>query len=278
MYTSAGSVYCSDTHSDEKYDFTITQPNLVVYGTSTPDELFAGLTLDSIKNGFCGRMILLEGESNPADIEQDFTPPLPEVLVEAVGEWLAYLPSGNNINSVTPQPTVVPRTDRAKDVFGNLLDQQRESRRHEDPIHRALWGRAVQKASQLALIYACSKHGPKPERLQIGEDAAKWASDLVRYVTKRILYLASNWIADDDFHDKQNEVMRFVREQGGQVNRSKVTRRFHRWPIRVREEILQNLLDARLLIPGKGPKTGRGDWYFLPGKDPRTVNEPSTSR
>ena len=42
MFTSAGSVYCSDTHSDDRDDFTIVQPNLVVYGTSTPDELFAG--------------------------------------------------------------------------------------------------------------------------------------------------------------------------------------------------------------------------------------------
>lgn len=274
MYTSAGSVYCSDTHSDEKYDFTITQPNLVVYGTSTPDELFAGLTLDSIKNGFCGRMILFEGNNDPEDVEQDASPPPPELLVDAVGEWLAFVPPGNNINAVTPQPTVVPRTSRAKVVFGDLLDQQREARRNDDPIYRALWGRAVQKASQLALIYACSKHGPNPKRLQIGEDAARWASQLVRYVTMRVLYLASNWIADDDFHDKQNEVMRFVREQGGAVNRNKITRRFYRWPMRVRDEILQNLLAAHFLTPGKGPETGRGTWYFVPGKCQRTVNTP----
>ena len=56
MFTSAHTVYCSDTHANEKNDYRIEQPNLVVYGTSTPDDLFAGLTLNSIKNGFCGRL------------------------------------------------------------------------------------------------------------------------------------------------------------------------------------------------------------------------------
>ena len=160
MYTSAGSVYCSDTHSDEKYDFSIVQPNLVVYGTSTPEELFAGLTLDSIKNGFCGRMILFEGNNDPEDVEQDEAPPPPKRLVDAVGQWLDYSPPGNDLNAVTPRPLIVPRTADARTVFTDLLIQQREARRHDDPVHRALWGRAVQKASQLALIYACSKHGP----------------------------------------------------------------------------------------------------------------------
>jgi hypothetical protein len=277
MYTSAGSTYCSDTHSDEKHDFTITQPNLVVFGTSTPDELFAGLTLDSIKNGFCGRMLLLEGDNDPQDVEQDESSPLPKRLVDAAGQWLAFMPPGNDLNTVTPRPLVVPKTAGATATLGDLLAQQRESRRHDDPVHRALWGRAVEKASQLALIYACSKYGPVKRQLQIDEDAAKWACGVVRYATGRILHLASNWIADDEFHDKQNEVVRFVREQGGAVNQNKITRRFHRWSIRVRDEVLANLIATRQLIEGKGPKSGRGAWYYTPEAQPRTVNEPSTT-
>ncbi len=276
MYTSAGSVYCSDTHSDEKYDFTITQPNLVVFGTSTPDELFAGLTLDSIKNGFCGRMLLFEGDNDPQDVEQDESPPPPKRLVDAVGLWLAFSPPGNDLNPVTPKPLVVPRTVDAKAVFGDLLEQQREARRYDDPVHRALWGRAVEKASQLALIHACSKYGPDKTRLRIDQDATQWACGVVRHATGRILHLASNWIADDEFHDKQNEVVRFVREQGGVVNQNKITRRFHRWSIRVRGEVLQNLIATEQLIEGKGPKSGRGTWYYTSDTHRRIVNEPST--
>ena len=272
FFSSANNIYCSDSHSDDKHDYTIVQPNLVVYGTSTPDELFAGLTLDSIKNGFCGRMILFEGDNDPEDADQDEVPPLPKALIEAVGQWLAFSPPGNDLNAVMPNPLVVPRTAAAKAVFHDLLEQQRASRRHEDPIHRALWGRSVEKASQLALIHACSKYGPDKRRLQIDREAAEWACEVVRHATRRILHAASHWIADDDFHDKQNEVIRFVRQQGGGVNQNKITRRFHRWSIRVRGEVLQNLVATGLLITGKGPETGRGNWYFVPGMCPRTVN------
>ena len=275
LFTTAGSIYCSDTHSDDKNDYTIVQPNLVVYGTSTPDELFTGLTLDSIRNGFCGRMILFEGDDEPEDIDQGILPPPPKPLVRATGEWLEFLPPGNDLNQVVPNPLVVPRTKDAKLVLGDLLDQQRESRRHNDPIHRALWGRAVQKANQLALIYACSEYGPDKARLQINRDAAAWACDLVRHTTKRILHMASGWIAEDEFHDKQNEVVRFVRGQDGSVSQNDITRRFQRWSIRVRNEVMQNLLATKQLVTGTNPKTGRGTWFFIPSKAPRNVNEPS---
>ena len=64
----------------------------------------------------------------------------------------------------------------------------------------------------------------------------------------------------------------YVRDQDGAVNHNKITRRFQRWPKRVRDEVMQNLLDTRLLTLGKGPGTGRGTWYFVPSKAPRTVN------
>ena len=278
FYTSAGNIYCSDTHSDEKNDYTILQPNLVVYGTSTQDELFAGLTLDSIRNGFCGRMLLFEGNDEPDDIDQDILPPPPKELVRATGEWLKFMPPANNLNQVAPNPLVVARTKDAKLVLGELLEQQRQSRRHDDPIHRALWGRAVQKANQLALIYACSEYGPDKRRLQINRYAAMWACDLVRYTTEQMLHMASGWIAEDDFHDKQNEVVRFVRGQKGSVSQNAITRRFQRWSIRVRNEVIQNLLATKQLVTRVNPTTGRGTWFFIPSKAPRTVNEPSARR
>ena len=220
----------------------------------------------------------MRGNNDPEDVEQDEAPPPPKRLVDAVGQWLDFSPPGNDLNTVTPRPLVVPRTADAKAIFGDLLDQQREARRHDDPVHRALWGRAVQKASQLALIYACSKHGPDERRLRIDQDGAVWACEVVRHATKRILYLASKWIADDEFHDKQNEVVRYVQEQGGAVKQNKITRRFHRWSIRVRSEVLQNLLATGQLIAGKGPQTGRGTWYYTPAAYRQIFNEPSTNR
>ena len=90
-------------------------------------------------------------------------------------------------------------------------------------------------------------------------------------------YLASKWIADDEFHDKQNEVVRYVQEQGGAVNQSKITRRFHRWSIRVRNEVLQNLTVTGQLIMGKEAQTGRGTWYYTPAAYRQAFDEPSTA-
>ena len=98
------------------------------------------------------------------------------------------------------------------------------------------------------------------------------------YTTKRMMHMASGWIAEDDFHDKQNEVVRFVRKENGSVSQNKITRRFHRWSIRVRNEVMQNLLATKQLVTGVSPETGRGTWFFLPSKAARNVNETSTRR
>ena len=63
----------------------------------------------------------------------------------------------------------------------------------------------------------------------VARGEAEWACAVIRFTTQRILHLASNWIADDEFHDKQNEVVRFVRGQGGAVNQNTTLGRWRRW-------------------------------------------------
>ena len=47
--------------------------------------------------------------------------------------------------------------------------------------------------------------------------------------------------------------------------------------VRVRNEVLQNLLATEQLTKGTNPETGRGTCFFVKGKVPRTVNDPSTT-
>ena len=127
------------------------------------------------------------------------------------------------------------------------------------------WGRAIQKANQLALIYACSKYGPDQDRLQIDSEAAEWARGIVEHTTKRLIHLASTWIADDEFHGRQNEVMRFIESKNGIASRNQLTRRFQRWSARVRNEVVQNLVETGQVVIGENPqKNWRGTWYYTP--------------
>lgn len=51
-----------------------------------------------------------------------------------------------------------------------------------------------------ALIYACSENREKPV---INADAAEWACGLSEHLTRRVLYLAHEYVSQGEFDAKQ---------------------------------------------------------------------------
>jgi hypothetical protein len=66
----------------------------------------------------------------------------------------------------------------------------------QDAVGMTIWSRAVQKAQQLALIYACSENHLEPE---VTVDAIGWAWRFVSHLTRRMLYMVDTHLAESDF-------------------------------------------------------------------------------
>jgi hypothetical protein len=107
-----------------------------------------------------------------------------------------------------------------------------------------LWARAEEKACRLALIHACSASREQPV---IDADAARWACELSEYLTRRVLFLASEWVSDGQFDARQKKVIRVIRDAGGEIGRRELSRRTQWLSQRERNEVIANLEEAGLV-------------------------------
>ena len=246
LFTSADKMFMPDARASvNDQSPPINNPHLVLYGTSTPQQMYEGFSVDAIESGLIGRLLIFEADDHPPRQDLESIPDIPADLIARARWWNNYRPgsAGNNALLV-PEVAKVPHTPVAHEIFKELRSHEWEADQSGDAIRRALWGRAEQQARQLGLIYACSANHENPV---IDEAAARWAVDLMVYLVSRKIQIARRWIADDEFDRRQLAVVRYV-EQRNSVSRSVLTRHFKRWKPRERQEIIDNLIETRQLI------------------------------
>jgi hypothetical protein len=212
MFSSSNSIYSTRLKAGKKDGGTIDQPSLTIYGTAVPENYYQALSSKMLTNGFFARMLVIEaGLRTP---EQDSTfQDIPESLIRTARYWADFQPGTGNLSNFHPVPICVPHTEAAKVMqraFGKSADLLYDkAQEHGDLVTMAIWGRAAEKARRLALIYACSENALNPV---ITENAVKWATSLVDYTTRRMLYMASQYISESEFHSNCQKLTRILRE------------------------------------------------------------------
>jgi hypothetical protein len=252
MYTSASSLYPMRVKAGKEPGI-IDQPCLCIFGTAIPKHYYEALSVKMLTNGFFARMLILE--TGKRAMGQDaVVRDLPE-SVRATARWWAEFSPGEkhgNLADWHPIPKVVEHTPEAGDIL-------RAFREHADgayslaedkldPAGMAIWARANEKARRLALIYACSANHADP---QITADAARWACEFVEHQTRRMLFMAAEHVAENEFDARCKKLvatLRKWREKHGdawmpfwQINRK------HPWSEHEHEEVRTTLLNQRLI-------------------------------
>ncbi len=239
LYSCADTVYRGKAYADPKRNKVIDQPCVSVYGTTVPEHFFESLTADSLSDGFIARLLVFEAEATPARQRVRATA-VPESIVAAAAWWGAFRPGGN-LAMEHPEPLVVETTTEAGEVFDWLAEFVDAELAKPDAAASALWARAEEKACRLALIYACSRDRERPV---IDVDAARWACAVAEHLTRRMLFVAHEWVADGQFDARQKRVIRVVRKAGGRISRSDLCRRTQWLSQRERQEVIDNLLET----------------------------------
>jgi hypothetical protein len=242
LYSSADTVFRGKAYADKKRNKVVDQPCVSVYGTTVPEHFFESLTADSLSDGFIARLLVFESAETPAR-QRAKAMGVPEPLKQAA-EWWGALQPGGNLFKEHPKPIVVETTPEAGEVFDALASTVDAELGKPDETGRSLWARAEEKACRLALVYACSANAEKPV---IDADAARWACDLSSYLTRRMLYIAHEWVADGVFDARQKRVVRVVRKAGGKISRSELCRKTQWLTQRERQEVIDNLLETQQL-------------------------------
>lgn len=243
LYSSADTVFRGKAYADKKRNKVVDQPCVSVYGTTVPEHFFESLTTDSLADGFVARLLVFEAPTDPPPRQRRPQGTIPESILEAARWWGDYTPGGN-LRSEHPEPRVVPTTAEGGAVFDRLADLVDERLADETDAGRALWARAEEKACRLALVYACSACRESPV---IDEAAASWACDLSEHLTRRMLHVCHEWVAEGQFDARQKRVLRIVRKAGGEIGRRELSRRTQFLTQRERQEVIDNLIETQQL-------------------------------
>ena len=275
MYTSSAALYPMRVKAGKQNPGVIDQPSLCMFGTAVPKYYYEALSIRMLNNGFFARLLILEvGKRGIGQTPVDR--PLPTAIVDVARWWAEFKPGGEhaNLQQWHPQPAVIGHTDAATavlDDFRRFADQRyAEAEEKDDPAAMAIWARAHEKARKLALIYAVSENH---QRARIDEAAARWAWGFVDYQTRRMLFMASQHVAEGEFDAKCKrmlEVLSVWRQKRGDawMPHWEMSRRL-KWSDRDLEEV-RNALMGQKRIQYEMGTTPRGG---SPGQRYRLITE-----
>lgn len=244
LYTSSHTTYYGDAYGDSKRNLKVEQPHCVLFGSSTPETLYKGLTVEQLEDGFLSRVLIWEAPDEYPPLKTPSATKPPGDLIEYCQKWIRYFPGSGGLAPFTPQPVEMGITKDAKDLLDSFRDQCDERLRGSISMFRSLWGRAQEKARKLALIHAASKYEAGEPFGICWEDAA-WAVDLAEYLTRRLVYLASRWVSDGAFDSKRRKVLREIEKAGKEgLTQSQLCRATRGLTTRERAEAIDSLCQA----------------------------------
>lgn len=225
LYTSAGDVYPIRVKANQKTAIHVDQPHLTLFGTATPQYFYESLSQRMLTNGFFARMMIVDvGRRGPGQTPGSARK-VPESVIETARWWSEFQPGSGNLQSFHPEPKEVPLDPTAAEAIEKLRAmteaEYTRAERARDEVGRTAWSRTCENAKKLALIYACSENHQEPV---IRLAAVEWATALAMHQTRRQLYLAATYVAENPFHAECLKLMRKLEEAGGQLGRSPLLR------------------------------------------------------
>lgn len=261
LHTSSDSVYCPDGYADEDRSKVINQPHLVIYGSTTPCTFFDALSGGDVASGFVGRMLVFTSPS----LQHVFPTPfgmreIPESITSWVQEWVDRPHGEGNLTAENPDPPVIPISPDAEERANKHTWAIAERRVNEDPMKAAIWSRAPEARSKLALLHCLSRRSEVIELRDLN-----WAIEVVNFLTRRVIVLLRGNVATTP-HERN--VQRFCRElsgSGGVMSDSEMSRKMRWLSRRDRESIAGDLLASGELTrvirdskgrPARGVATG----------------------
>ena len=213
LYTSANDVYPIRVKAGQKETIHIDQPHLTLFGTATPQYFYESLCQRMLTNGFFARMIVVDVGKRGVGQTPGSARHLPDSIVETARWWAEYQPGAGNLQDAHPEPQVVPFTSEATLAIEQLqrmteaeYDRAEDSK---DEVARTAWSRTCENATKLALVYACSENHENPV---IDLPGVEWATAFAMHQTRRQLFLASTYVAENPFHAECLKLLRKLRE------------------------------------------------------------------
>jgi len=228
LFTSASDIYPVRVKAGQKEATHIDQPHLTLFGTATPRFFYESLSQRMLTNGLFARMMIVDIGKRGRGQTPSSARNLPDSILQTARWWDEFRPGqrkSGNLYEIHPEPHIVPFTPEAEQAVERLQrmgeDEYDRADAANDEIGKAAWSRTCENANKLALLYACSENHEDPV---ISLPAVEWASDFAMHQTRRQLYLAATYVAENPFHAECLKLLRKLKESKGHMARRQLMR------------------------------------------------------
>ena len=245
IFTASSVSWSPDAHADTRNDKLIVQPNLVIHGTTNVDDLFGGLTPKQVSSGFVGRLLVFmspKGGGKP-DRRSFQVTLIPKAVTDFRDAWKERSCGPGNLSEFNPDPPVMPITADALNRINGHFDGIDERGDGEEHNANAIWSRAAEKTSKLALLAACSRSS-----LMIELQDADWAIAVTNFLTRRLVALVHGNVAGSDHERKIQRLLRIVSDAGGVLSLAELSRKTQWLPMKERQLIVAQLIESGTLL------------------------------
>jgi len=232
-----GKAYADTTRTPE-----ICQPHVCVYGTTTPETLWASVSSHNVSDGLLGRMLIIPGDNTRKPVKAQ-PKPAPDTLVEFVRMWEADEESAIP-DSMTPRVEVICHTHEALDRYQQHEMACCEQAEHEEDLRAAIWGRVPEKTAKLSMLFAASRAGARKFAIEV-EDVER-AIRLSNWSARCLWGSIEHEVADSEHEKMVNRVSKIIRE-AGVISQNELTRKTQYLRRKDRSDILSTLVESELV-------------------------------
>ena len=211
-----------------------------------------------LTNGFFARQILVEAGKRKEGKEPSIIEVSSRVL-ETAKWWTDFRPGNGNLQQLAspcpPSSSTHPRPRSSwskprKEADAHYAKGEEDG----DVVGTTVWGRASEQIRKLALLYAVSENHKSP---RIDTPAVEWAARFVMHQTQRMLFMASQHVADNPFHADCLKVVTKLREAPGQQLPHSVLLKRMKMPAKAFNDLVETLrqrgdiTSERIETPGR---------------------------
>lgn len=194
----------------------IFNPNVCIYGTSTPETFWRSMESGNIADGFLPRFIILDaGTKRPEQVKpthREDNPPTwlvekVQTFVNAGGKLRAFSGSG----STAREAKFLPWGSGAEAAYEAFVKDMFKAQDKASPEFRPIYARIAENAMRMALIVAV---GENPESPVFELSHFEWASELALMSSKMLIAQAEERVADNDRQAEYKRVLAMVSKSG----------------------------------------------------------------
>jgi len=258
LYSSAGSPkYVATCYADAERNPVIEYPHCIIYGSSTKETFFDGMTKQNLTDGLLARFWVVSGDyqkSRKGLKRQE----IPKGIIEHCQRW-AQFQAENDLAMVEEKE--IKLSPEAQERIDDQREQIEDKRIGEQAADAAIWSRVSERAVKFALIIACGRHNPT-EAFEIDINDINAGIALANYGARFIIHKAEA-IGKTQWERDLEEIREYIADAKSGRSKTQILRKFRRFRKKDLNEALNSLIEQKLVDMVEKPSSTKPGLVFV---------------